>query len=78
MNSGEGGIGLCTILALQLSAAFNIIDHAILLDWLRGLRMGGTVLWWLASFFQSLLLLDGEIPSLVPAMWDTARFGALS
>ncbi|KAF7243567.1 Aldehyde oxidase 2 [Varanus komodoensis] len=50
------------LVLLDLSAACNIIDHGILLDWLAGLGAGGTAWQWfcpyLASQFQKVVLGD--------------------
>ena len=38
------------MILLDLSAAFDTINHDVLLDRLAGLGVGGTALWWFHSF----------------------------
>lgn len=35
-----------------ISAIFDIIDYGMLPDCLKGLRIGGTILWWSHSYFK--------------------------
>lgn len=62
----ELGIRGTILVILGLLAAFDSINHSILLSWLHGLRIWGSILWWFSSFlwnwFQCLLV-SKEKPS---------------
>lgn len=47
------GWGSAFIFSLPDFSAFSAIDHGILLEWFRGLGLGGAVLHWFGSFLHN-------------------------
>lgn len=67
------------LLLLNLLVAFDTVAHSILLDWLRGISIGGTILWWFCPYLHGCVLrvaLDEY--SLGSVLWGPAGPSAIS
>lgn len=75
------GDGVSILEIHDLLAAFNTVNHSILLDWLQRLDTGSTMHKWFISFlsgqFQSVLMGVEKINSTASLVYSTARLAAV-